>query len=413
MAAGMCWAIVSFVMERKKTNETLLGQIPTLDLTGIGRLGEALAKWDDQFVFVFGGIPDEQVTAEIISRRRRFLFARVTEVLNPSPHRVSPVCPYFGDCTGCQWQHIDYSHQLTLKREAVLDAMRRAGEFESAPVQDVVPAIEQYDYRNHARFTIGPNGTLGFVNRETRRFVLVERCLIMHRRINEMLASLQGKCDETTQLSIRFGVNTDDYLVQPTLKNTGIPFPTGQTHYEEALNGRRFRVASPSFFQVNTRQAERIVGLVKEGLGLDGSEFLIDAYAGVGTFAVLLAQHVERVTAIEDSAAAVEDAEANSQGIPNVQFVVGKTEEVLSSLDERPDVVIVDPPRKGCHPAALDALKKIAPSKLAYVSCDPTTLARDLNSLCAETFQLVSVQPVDMFPQTHHVECVAFLNSQR
>lgn len=385
------------------------GDVVTLDLDGMGRLGEALARWDDRWVFVFGGIPGERVTAEIVRRRRRYLAARVRQVVEPSPYRVSPRCPYFGDCTGCQWQHVDYAYQLALKQQAVAGAFERIGGINDAPVEEVLPAPELYGYRNHARFTVGPNGTLGFVHRETRRFVVVERCLLMHPWINEALAELQGRCGETTQLSVRYGVNTGEYLVQPRLKNPEVRLVTGQKHYAESLLGRRFRIASPSFFQVNTRQAERVTGLLKEVLDLKGDELLVDAYAGVGTFAVLLASHVKRVVGIEDSPAAVEDAEANAVGVDGVSFVLGKTEEALSQLEERPDAVILDPPRKGCHPAALEALKAIRPARVAYVSCDPSTLARDLKSLCSDGFKLVRVQPVDMFPQTHHVECVALL----
>ena len=386
------------------------GAAISLDLMGMGRLGEALARWDDGWVFVFGGISGERVTAQIVRRRRRYLAARVRQVVEPSPYRVSPRCPYFGDCTGCQWQHIDYPFQLVLKRQAVADAFERIGGIDGAPVEEVLPAPELYGYRNHARFTVGPDGALGFVHRETRHFVVVERCLLMHPWINEALAQLQGRCGETTQLSVRYGVNTGEYLVQPPLKNSEVRLVTGGKHYGESLLGRRFRIASPSFFQVNTLQAERVVGLLKEMLDLQGDELLVDAYAGVGTFAVLLASHVERVVGIEDSPAAVEDAEANAVGVDNVSFMVGKSEEALSRLEERPDAVILDPPRKGCHPAALEALKGLRPAKVAYVSCDPSTLARDLKSLCADGFELVRVQPVDMFPQTHHVECVALLS---
>lgn len=385
------------------------GPVITLDLTGMGRLGEALARWNDGWVFVFGGIPGERVTAEILRRRRRYVAARTLQVAEPSPHRISPRCPYFGDCTGCQWQHIDYPHQLALKQHAIADALERIGFIAHAPLQEVLPAPELYGYRNHARFTVGPQGTLGFVHRETRRFVVVERCLLMHPWINEAVAQLQGRCGETTQLSIRYGVNTGEYLIQPSLKNPDIRLETGQKHYAESLLGRRFRIASPSFFQVNTLQAERVAGLLKEMLDLEGSELLVDAYAGVGTFAVLLASHVGRVVGIEDSPAAVEDAEVNAAEVNNASFVLGKTEEVLLRFEERPDVVILDPPRKGCHPATLEALKSVRPARVAYVSCDPFTLARDLKSLCSNGFELVTVQPVDMFPQTHHVECVTLL----
>jgi 23S rRNA (uracil1939-C5)-methyltransferase len=380
-----------------------------LTLDGMGRLGEGLATLEGRRLFVFGGIPGEEVVAEVLRWRRRYGAAQVVEVVSPSPSRVSPACPYFGACTGCQWQHIDYQRQLELKREAVKDALLRVGGLEGVPVAPVIPAPELFGYRNHARFTVGPDGMLGFVHRETRRFVPIQRCLLMHPWINEALAGLQGRCGETTQLSIRYGINTGEFLIQPALKGPDIPLPSGQKHYHECLNGRRFRIASPSFFQVNTRQAERMVDLVRERLAPSGGELLVDAYAGVGTFAVLLAPFVRKVIAIEESVSAVEDALVNAQGIGNVEFIQGKTEEVLGQLGGVPDAVVLDPPRTGCHRRALEALMELLPRRVVYVSCDPPTLARDLKVLCQGPFRLEEVQPIDMFPQTYHIECVATL----
>ena len=384
----------------------------TLTLEGWGRLGEALATWDDKPVFVFGGIPGEVVEAEVLRQRRGYLAAQVTRVLEPSPDRAAPPCPYFGACTGCQWQHIRYERQLEIKRGLVVDALERVGGFQAPPVAPTLPAPEQYGYRNHARFTTRRDGSVGFVHRETRRFVLIERCMLMHPWINEALAALQGRCGETTQMSVRYGVNTGDYLVQPTLKNPEIALKSGQKHYQEALQGHSFRVASPSFFQVNTRQAERIVSLVVERLALTAESSIVDAYAGVGTFAILLASHCRSVVAIEESPSAVEDARSNAEGIGNVEFVLAKTEQALADprwAANPPDGVVLDPPRKGCHPAVLDALAALAPKRIVYVSCDPATLARDLKPLCQGPYRLEEAQPVDMFSQTYHVECVATL----
>ena len=392
----------------------LVRQMPRLRLTlqGWGRLGEALAEYGGKRVFVFGGIAGEEVVAEVVKERRRYIAARVVEVLSPSPYRVAPPCPYFGECTGCQWQHIDYRYQLQLKKEMVLDAFRRVGGFEDAPVSDPVPAPEMYGYRNHARFTVAPDGVLGFVNRESRRFVPIDRCLIMHAGINEALATLQGQCQETTQLSIRYGINTGDILVQPPLSNSTLAVQSGQRHYHESLKGRVFRVGSPSFFQVNTLQAERMVDIVLEKLNPRGDELLVDAYSGVGTFAILLASMVGKVVGIEESSSAIKDARANAEGVEGVEFAQGKAEEMMASMEQRPDFVILDPPRTGCNPKVLEALVRLAPRKVVYLSCDPATLARDVKLLCQGPFHLEEVQPVDLFPQTHHVECIASLALQ-
>ncbi len=398
----------------KNTGRTgLLGRKLRLRPDSWGRLGEATCVVEGHRVFVFGAIPGEEVIAEVFRERRHYVAARVLEVIEPSPHRVDPPCPYFGPCTGCQWQHVDYDAQLRNKSDAVVDALQRVGGFTNPPVEPIVPSPDQLGYRNHARFTIGEHGSLGFVNRETRQHVTVDECMLMDPGVNNVLQQLQGRCDETTQLSVRWGVNTADYLVQPTLKSPEVPIVTGQKTYVESLRGRDFRIASPSFFQVNIKQLDRLVDLVKEGLKLSGNETLVDAYAGVGTFALLLAPYAGRVIAIEDSPAAVEDANANADGLPNVEFHLGRTEEALPKLEEAPDGVILDPSRKGCHPSALKALAELKPRRVVYVSCDPTTLARDLKILCRDVFFLESVTPVDMFPQTHHVECVAILTLRR
>ena len=378
-------------------------------LQGWGRLGEALAQHDDLPLFVFGGIDGEEVEVEVVRRHRRYLAARVVQVLESSPHRTEPPCPHFGACTGCQWQHISEERQRELKREAVVDALQRIGGLEDPPVADILPAPAPFGYRNHARFTIGPQGALGYVNRESRRFVPIDRCMLMDEGINTTLGQLQGNCAETTQLSVRYGTGTGDVLVQPTLRNPDVPLATGQKHFRELMGGHVFRVASPSFFQVNTQQAERMVQILRDELELTGDEVVADVYAGVGTFAVLLAPYCKQVIAIEESSAAMDDAQVNCEGIPNLELCHARAEDALASMERCPDAIVLDPPRAGCHPSMLESLVRLRPPKVVYISCDPSTLARDLKVLCAGGFELRKVQPIDMFPQTHHVECVATL----
>ena len=389
------------------------GQQLTLTLDSWGRQGEAMAQFDDQNIFVLGGIPGERVIAEVVSVRRRYAAAQVLEVLEPSPARVSPPCPYYGECTGCQWQHVDYDQQLAVKREKVVDALERVGGITGAEVAPVVPSPRQFGYRNHARFTIGPSGELGFVHKETRQFVRIDNCMLMHDGVNDTLAGLQDRCAETTQLSIRAGMETGDVLVQPTLLNPVIPFATGQKTYLESVDGHRFRVASPSFFQVNVEQTAVLSRLVRRVLDLSADDVLLDAYTGVGAFAVLLAPSVKEVIAVEESAAAMVDASENARGLNNVELITGKVEDVLPTLEHAPTAVILDPPRSGCHPRTLQSLIDLGPDRIAYISCDPETLARDLKLLCDNAYLLESVTPLDMFPQTHHVECVALLRRKK
>ena len=401
--------------------QAIPGELLSLSLVSWGKMGQALACHEGQEVRVSGGIPGEEVVAEVIKHRQEYIAAQVVEVLTPSPHRVEPPCAYFGPCTGCQWQHVEYPHQLHVKRRMVVDALVNVSGFAETLVLSTLPSPEQYGYRNHARFTVGRRkGELGFVNRESRRFIVIQECLLMHPWINEALGQLQGKCAETSQLSIRYGVNTNDFLIQPAMKSPEVPLQSGRKYYAESLDGHEYRIAASSFFQVNTRQAERMMELVRDELHvsksvgtLQDSSTIVDAYAGVGTFAIMLAPYAGKILAIEESNSAVRDARINAQGIEGVQFVEGKAEEVLAQLEERPQGVILDPPRAGCHRDTLDALIRLAPRRVVYVSCDPDTLARDLEILCDGPFRLERVRPVDMFPQTHHVECIASLSLER
>ena len=387
-------------------------ELARLTLEDMAPLGDTYADYEDQRINVFGGIPGEEVVARIVrykSRRQQRVSGIVVEVITPSPHRVEPPCPYFGPCTGCQWQHIDYEYQLELKRNAVLARLSAYPELERVSVAPTLPSPQQFNYRNHARFTVRDAGSLGFVNRIDRRFVKIAECMLMTPWINETLGTLQGKSAETSQLTMRYGINTGDWLVQPILHNEEVPIASGQGHYKERLLDRPFRIASPSFFQVNTKQAEKLAELVRDRLDLSGTELVVDAYAGVGTFAVLLAPFVRMVVAIEESSAALKDAAINTLGIEHLDFIEGRTEDVLDELVDDPDAVVLDPPRAGCHPEALQALVRRSPRRVVYVSCEPETLARDLSLLVQGGFQVERLEPLDMFPQTHHVECVATL----
>ena len=389
---------------------TQQGDRVTLTLTSWGRLGEAMADFDGYNVFVAGGIPGERVVAEVVKVHRKYVSAKVVDVLEASPDRVEPPCPYYGECTGCQWQHLSYDAQLKTKHEKVTDALLRVGELADPPVSEVRPSPDQLGYRNHARFTINRDGALGFINRETRQFVRIDKCLLMHQGVNDLLEELQDHCGEPTQLSIRAGKYSGDFLIQPYLVHPEIGVLTGQKRYTESVAGQDFLVSSPSFFQVNVEQAAAAADVVRDRLHLTAADVLLDAYTGVGTFAILLAPSVKRVIAVEESSAAVADAKQNAGDLQNLEFVLGRTEDVLRNLPVKPDVVVLDPPRSGCQPRALESLIEMAPSRVAYVSCDAETLGRDLKILCQGGYRLDEVAPLDMFPQTHHVECVALLS---
>ena len=404
-------------MLAKKAHETERDiETAELKLRAMGPLGDTVADFEGQPINVFGGITGERVVARIYRYRRRkknIVSAMVDSVLEPSTDRVAPPCPYYGPCSGCQWQHISYQRQLQLKREAVEAQFRDYPRLASVAVSPTRAAPSRFNYRNHARFTVRFGGQLGFSNRITRRFVRIDECMIMDEGINEALTGLQDRAAETTNLSVRIGSRTGDRLVQPSLRDPRITVHSGQTHYVEELLGWPFRIASPSFFQVNTAQAERLVTLVRDRLALRGDETIVDAYAGVGVFAIMLAPHVGKSIAVEESHAAIEDARKNVGELKNVVFVEAKTEHALASLveDRPPDAVILDPPRVGCHREALDALLGMRPARVVYISCDPPSLARDLDVLVGGGYTLDTVEPIDMFPQTYHVECVATLSA--
>ena len=379
-----------------------------LQLTDMAYMGEALGRHDGQVVFAAYGIPGEGVVVELEKRKRGYLEGVVTEVISPSAHRVAPPCPYFGTCSGCSWQHIDYPFQLELKQRIVSEQLRRIGKLEGAPVASTLASPTPYGYRNHARFSVDSQGHLGFVRRQNRRFLRIDECLIMDPWINQVLAQLQGKAPGVHQVAMRYGVRMGSFLIHPDLGEMN-GLETGQPFYEEVLLGRRFRVSAASFFQVNVAQAERLAEVVRAGLRLSGRELVVDAYAGVATFAVLLAPSAAHIIAIEESASAQKDAEVNLEGISNVEFLQAKTEAALPSLKERPDAVILDPPRPGCHRKVLSALLDLHPRRVVYVSCNPATLARDLAVLVGGGYRLQEIQPADMFPQTYHIEAVAVL----
>ena len=394
-----------------------VGETLTLDAGEFDERGLATADYQGASVTIAGAIPGESVTASIVKVYRDRIATLVESVDAASEHRVTPKCHYFGACSGCQWQHISYDQQLEIKRSLVESALAPYETLNGIQVDETMPSPTQFRYRNHARFTVGrreENGFAGYMNADSRRFVRIDECMIMDDRINETLSQLQGRLQRMTQFSIRVGANTGDTIVQPLLPAEIQDVPSGRQKYVEEVNGAEFQVAASSFFQVNTAQLSAIVAEIVSMLELDGSDTLVDLYCGVGTFARLLSPFVTRVIGIEESASAVEDARFNCSDVANVEFIEAKAEQAAADLSAsglKIDSAIVDPPRKGCHPEALDALKTLSPRRIMMVSCNPITMARDLDALCQSGFKLVSVRPVDMFPQTKHVESLAQLES--
>lgn len=384
------------------------------------------------------GLPGERVTIAVEApatppRRRNRHWkpyprrVEITEIHQSSPLRVSANCPVFGVCGGCQLQHLSYAAQLAWKGEVVRELLMETGHFEEPPLLAPVACANPWNYRNHMRFSVNRDGQPGLTARGTHRVLPLTSCPIAHEYVNTALELFCQQINPRPQVLIRCGIATRQMLVQPRQsqevveKLAASDLELCDETMEEQLSGATFRIRPSSFFQTNTAQAEKMVQMVLNGLfpmdseasANDGrrSATVLDAYCGVGTFALMLSRHAERVIAIEESASSIKDARWNLREVENVEILQGKVEDLLPPLAERLDGLVIDPPRAGCQRPVLDALISNPVRRIVYVSCEPSTLARDLDILCHEytTYRLLSVQPLDMFPQTAHIECVAVL----
>ncbi|GAQ94815.1 23S rRNA (uracil1939-C5)-methyltransferase [Thermodesulfovibrio aggregans] len=381
-----------------------------IELTGIAHLGEAIGKHDGKVIFVPYGIPGETVKVRIIKDEGDYLRGEIVDIVKPSFFRENPPCKIFGICGGCSFQHVAYSYQVKLKEIVVMEQLKRIGGFENPEdfTNLTIKAENPYNYRNRADFSINRQRLLGFRMRGSHRFIHVEYCHIMHHKINELLNILQGKTPKrkTHNVTIRYGVNTGKWLIQPEMEVEEIE--TGQKFYTEKILEREFLISAPSFFQVNTYQAEKLIKAVLNYI-TEEDRVVIDAYAGVGTFTVYIAEKVNRVIAIEESRSSYKDAQINIKGFDNISYLCEKTEEALHKHSIDADAIVLDPPRIGCTKEVIEAIAEKRISKVIYVSCEPSTLARDLKIFREKGYKLIEVQPVDMFPQTYHIENIALM----
>jgi 23S rRNA (uracil1939-C5)-methyltransferase len=371
--------------------------------------GTAVARLEGQAVFVSGAMPGESVVAEIDRRRRSFSEAHTVEVVEASAQRVEPRCDHFGETGSCEWEFISYEEQLRLKSEILGDQLRRVGHLSPIPLLAAVPSPREWGYRNHVRFAISVDGSPSYLRRGSHSPIPVASCAVLCTELNVLLPKLQGRLKRIDSLVMRLGANTGELLIAPSLEGGDLEVDSGQTQYHEELLGKRFQISAGSFFQVNTGTAEELCRQLLEALGLSGSERVADLYAGVGTFACLIAPHADSVVAVESAADATEDGRLNSGFLDNVRYRKGRVEDVLPRLLPGPDVAVLDPPRAGCERRAIDALIEAAPRRIAYCSCDTATLARDLRLLVDGGYRLVSTRVVDMFPQTYHIESLSVL----
>ena len=429
--------------------------------------GEGVGRADGYVIFVRGGLPGDQLRVRLIEARGRFGRATIDEVLVPSPDRVAAPCPYFGQCGGCRLQHLAYPAQLAFKEKQVRDCLERLGGIGPFELRPILPAPEPYGYRNKMEFTIANEPPVVGLHAAQRYDVVldIDRCLLQSETMNTLLDELRRQVREralsvwepTTQqgllrfVAVREGRRTGEAMVNvvasaPDVETlmpvadalrARVPATTsvvlnvndrkasvavgseehlllGRDHITERLGEVTFRVSAASFFQTNTDQAERLFALVAEACELTGDEIVFDLYAGTGAISLLLAGRARHVYGIELTPAAVADAvrNAHANAIDNCTFLAGEVRHVLPALARdgvRPSVVVADPPRAGFHPKALGALAGLAPARIVYVSCNPATLARDVGELARQGYRLQWAQPVDMFPQTPHIEAVARL----
>ena len=370
------------------------GQLITVTVHDVAFGGEGVARVDDFVVFVPFVIPGEIVEAEVTEVKKKFARARLVRVLTPSPERVEPRCEYFGKCGGCQYQHLAYPAQLRVKHKQISDLFQRIGGLSGAVIDPVVPCPQPYGYRNRIMVRTQWNKReqrieLGFLGLDNEFVVSIKECAIAEPVLNEDLKQVLANPPPRGGLKVTLRVTPEGWVVP-----------------------------RDSFFQNNFFLLPQLVETVRERLRDAGSRYLIDAYCGVGFFALELADLVTAFVGVEYDALAIKAAKANmaQRGVTNGQFVSGPAEDYLGGLLQRhpgePTTLVIDPPRTGVPKEALQRIRRARPQQVIYVSCHPATLARDLQILCAEgAYELVKVTPHDMFPQTQHVECVADLRA--
>ncbi|MBC2171027.1 23S rRNA (uracil(1939)-C(5))-methyltransferase RlmD [Listeria booriae] len=429
--------------------------------------GNAVAKIDGYPIFVPQGLPDEIAQIKVLKTNKNYGFGKIIELTKESADRVTPPCLVYSQCGGCQLQHLSYDGQLRMKQKQVAQVMKRIGK-QDVEVLPTLGMENPWNYRNKAQVPVGfVNSRLvaGFYQQRSHQIIDMNTCLIQQEENNEVIQTARAifakyhvePYDETTRkgvlrhLMTRFATTTGELmLVIVTTKlnfpnkaeilaelqqsipeltslvqnvntaNTNVIFGeqtvvlAGREYIMDTIHGISFAISARSFYQVNPEQTEILYAEALKLAGLTGEETVIDAYCGIGSISLCLAKEAKHVYGVEIVPQAIEDARANAKlnKMDNVTFAVGKAEEVIPDWFKqgiKADVLVVDPPRKGCDDALLQTILKMKPKRVVYVSCNPATLARDMLVLTEGGYEAKMVQPVDMFPQTTHVECVTVL----
>ncbi|MEN9343470.1 MAG: rRNA (Uracil-5-)-methyltransferase [Chlamydiota bacterium] len=421
-----------------------VGDTLQLHIERLGIYGEGVARHNGFTLFVDGALPGELVAIQVTEVRSTFGRAKLIKILQSSPHWQTPPCPIFGKCGGCQIMHLKYAEQLRAKEDKVRDALERIGKIDTT-ILPCIPSPSPLHYRNKIQLPVNEKGHLGLYARNSHDIVEMQSCFIHcalgEKVVHAMHPLIQGipikyvllkTATSTNQVLVVLVTKQEELLhslaqklmdsvaeikgvvqcINPSDDNTilsqNYKVLAGQGSIEDVLCGLSFKVSPASFFQVNPGQAELLYSTALAWASPLPSETVLDAYCGVGTLSLIFAKHCKKVLGIEIVKDAVVDARENAQRnqIANARFVCGKAEEEIKQVLDC-DIAILNPPRKGCDKKLLDALIEKKPSRLLYISCDPATLARDLNYLCAARYSVQKVQPFDMFPQTMHVESLA------
>ena len=368
--------------------------------------GEAIGRADGLVLFVPLGLPGEVVEVEITHQRRNFAHAQLINVVTPSPQRVTPPCPYFGHCGGCQWQHIEYSAQVAFKTGIVREQLQRVGKVVNPTVRDCLPSASPLGYRNRIQLALSPRKHLGYRAERSHDIVEIEQCPIAEPAINDIVRDAPRLVRAATrfgEVELRTGtLSPDDETVQINVNTNTALYMT--------VEGLPFRVSEGAFSQVNTAMAEVLMQEVLKASAVQPHERVLDLYCGGGLFTWPLAMRCKEVLGVESSPIAIADARHNLAGLSNTNIIQGDVVDVLATqvvYGTAWEVIVLDPPRAGVERWALERLAKLRAPRLVYASCDPATLARDALYLQEQGYRLDYAQPLDMFPQTHHVETVA------
>ena len=415
-------------------NTIKIDEIYDVNIEGLENEGAGVCRINGMVVFVPKALTGEKVRIRITEIKKNYAKGKVIEVLEKSKHRVDSGCPYYEECGGCNLRHQDSKENLKFKKEKVENAIKRIGKLD-IKVNDVVSSFRDDNYRNKASFKV-ENNKIGFYSEGTYQLVDIKECKLMKKEINDSLyyirKYLEENKNEIKNVTVKYGnamneilidiysvnesdINICDFLINnlPSLKtiifNDKIVYQNG--YISQIINGLMFNCSAKSFFQVNDMQAEKLYNLAIKSANLKESDTVLDLYCGTGTISCIVSSHVKKVIGVEIVEDAVRDAKCNLMinNINNVKFIVGDAAKKVSKIKEKVYVIFVDPPRSGMDRKMISIIKNIKAKKIVYISCNPVTMARDLNYL-SDTYITSEVTPVDMFPNTAHVECVCLLN---